>query len=87
MKSTVSGKVQGVQYRDYVQASAGELGLKGFVRNNKNGTVFVLAQGEPDVLKNFAEYLNEGSVLSVVESVSIEWGTAKETYDDFSVFQ
>jgi len=85
MKSTVLGKVQGVRYRDYVQASAGELGLKGFVRNNPDGTVFVLAQGEPDILKNFAEYLNEGSVLSEVDSVSIEWGTAKEIYDDFSV--
>ncbi len=87
MKSIVAGKVQGVRYRDYVQAVAGELGVFGFVRNNHDGTVLVLGQGEPDVLKSFVEYLHEGSVLSEVDSVSVEWGTAKVTYDDFSVFQ
>jgi len=87
MKSLVVGRVQGVRYRDYVQAVAGELGVFGYVRNNPDGTVFVLGQAEPDVLKSFVEYLNEGSVLSEVDSVSVEWGTARVTYSDFSVFQ
>ncbi len=85
LRSIVTGKVQKVRYRDYVQVSATELGLVGFIRNNKDGSVEVVAQGEPDVLKNFVEYLNEGSLLSKVESVSVEWGTVQATYIEFSV--
>jgi acylphosphatase len=87
LQSIVTGKVQGVRYRDFVQSAAAELGLVGYVRNNPDGTVLVVAQGEPDTLKNFVEYLHEGSVLSEVVSVSVDWSTASKTYHDFSVLQ
>lgn len=83
----VTGKVQQVRYRDYVQVSAGELGLVGFVRNQPDGSVLVVAQGLPDDLKSLVEYLNEGSVFSQVDGVAVEWRTARVTYDDFSVLQ
>jgi acylphosphatase len=85
MLATVSGKVQGVRYRTYVQESATELGLTGYVKNLQNGTVEVVAQGLPDVLKEFVEYLNEGSLLAKVEGVAIDWKTARVTYTEFSV--
>jgi acylphosphatase len=87
MQSVVSGKVQGVRYRDYVQTAAMELGLVGYIKNNQDGTVLVVAQGEPEVLRNFVEYLHEGSVLSLVDSVSVDWATAIVTYEDFSVLR
>lgn len=87
MRCTITGKVQGVRYRDFVQVSAGELRLKGFVRNNSDGTVTVVAQGLPDELKEMVEYLHEGSLLSKVEGVAVEWKTAHATFDDFSVLQ
>lgn len=87
LRATVKGKVQGVRYRDYVQASAVEVGAVGYVKNSPDGSVFILAQGEPDSLKALVEYLHEGSVLSEVESVSVEWATASVTYYDFSVLQ
>ncbi len=87
LRSVVTGTVQGVRYRDFVQVAATELGLVGYVRNCADGSVEVVAQGEVDVLKNFVEYLNEGSLLSKVESVSVEWGTAQATYIEFSVLQ
>ncbi|HMO77876.1 MAG TPA: acylphosphatase [Candidatus Paceibacterota bacterium] len=87
IQGTVIGKVQGVQFRDYVQSVAGELGIVGYVQNNHDGSVLVVGQAEPDTLKSFVEYLHEGSVLSEVNSVSVEWGTARVTYDDFSVLQ
>jgi acylphosphatase len=85
--AVIIGKVQGVRYRDYVQTVAMELGLVGYTKNNTDGTVLVVAQGEPETLKNFVEYLHEGSVLSLVDAVSVEWGTASVTYEDFSVLQ
>jgi len=80
-----TGKVQNVAYRDYVQTSAGELGLLGWVRNLSDGSVEVCAQGLPDELKDFVEYLWEGSLSAKVDSVSIDWRTAKETFEDFSI--
>ncbi len=83
----VTGIVQGVRFRDFVQVSATTLGLTGFVRNNTDGTVTVVAHGLPDELKSFVEYLHEGSLQAKVEGVSVEWRTARATYDDFSVLQ
>ena len=80
-----SGKVQGVSYRVYVQDSAVELGLTGSVRNLPNGTVEIVAQGQPDILKDFVEYLHEGSLMAKVESVAVDWVSPKVTYEEFSV--
>jgi acylphosphatase len=83
----ITGKVQGVGFRNYVETAAAELGLFGYIKNNPDGSVLVLAQGEPDNLRLLVEYLHEGSLLSKVEGVSVEWGTAKETFDDFLLLQ
>lgn len=85
MRCTVFGLVQNVQYRVYAQDSAVELGLVGYVKHNPDGSVEVLAQGLPDELKNFVEYLYEGSLLSKVDSISVDWKTPKKTFTEFSV--
>lgn len=85
MNCIITGKVQNVAYRVYAQDSAGVLGLNGWVRNLPDGSVAVCAQGLPDTLKEFVEYLYEGSLTAKVDAVSIDWGTAKEVYEDFSI--
>ncbi|MCA9360570.1 acylphosphatase [Candidatus Nomurabacteria bacterium] len=85
MHCIVIGKVQGVSYRTYVQDSATELKLVGFIRNMSDGSVEVVAQGAPDTLKDFVEYLHEGSLMSVVEGVAVEWRSADKTYTEFSL--
>jgi acylphosphatase len=42
---TVSGKVQGVWFRKSTQDKARELGLRGFVRNQPDGSVYIEASG------------------------------------------
>lgn len=81
----ISGRVQNVGFRDYVQRAAGTCLVSGWVRNQGDGTVELVAQGTPDALKEFVEHLHEGSIAARVESVSVEWRTARETYDDFSI--
>lgn len=80
-----SGKVHNVSYRAYVQESAMELEVFGWVKNLSDGTVEVVAQGEPQVLKDFVEYLHEGSVLADVAEVSVEWRSARKVLEDFSI--
>lgn len=81
----VSGKVQNVAYRAYVQDSAVELEVFGWIQNMPDGSVEVLAQGTPDTLKEFVEYLHEGSLMAKVEAVAVDWRSIKQPYDDFSV--
>lgn len=81
----ITGLVQGVAYRTYVQESATELILVGYVKNMADGSVLVVAQGAPDTLKTFVEYLHEGSLLSRVEGVAVEWRSASATFSEFSL--
>jgi acylphosphatase len=85
LQAIVTGKVQGVMYRAYIQEAATNLELVGYVENQPDGTVLVVAQGNPDVLKEFVEYLYEGSSLSQVSSVAVDWGSVSKTYFEFSV--
>jgi acylphosphatase len=81
----VTGKVQGVRYRSYLEDAATKLGVTGYVRNLSNGSVEVCAQGEADVLKDFIEYINEGSLQAMVDGVDATWRNVRTTYYEFSV--
>jgi acylphosphatase len=85
LHATVTGRVQGVRYRDYIQHAATNLGLVGMVENLADGSVFVVAQGMPDVLKEFVEYLHEGSLLAKVDGVAVEWRSPSAVYQEFSI--
>jgi acylphosphatase len=65
----VTGRVQGVGYRFFTCREAQALGICGHVRNLPDGSVEVVAQGEPDVLQAFAERLKEGPPFGRVEGM------------------
>ena len=44
-KITISGKVQGVFFRQFTQGIAEELGITGFARNQADGSVYIVADG------------------------------------------
>jgi acylphosphatase len=82
----ITGKVHGVGFRAFVESIANTYAVTGWVRNNNDtGAVEVLMQGIPDVLKACTEALNTGSVLSKVESMSVDWRTPREQFDEFKV--
>ena len=65
----VHGRVQGVGFRAYVWREAQQLDLVGWVRNRFDGTVEVLAEGEPGEHARLREILDRGPRLSEVERV------------------
>ncbi len=65
----VSGRVQGVGFRWFVQKHATELGLIGWVRNEGDGRVQVYAAGPPEHLEELAGYLHRGPRLADVRGV------------------
>lgn len=81
----VRGNVQRVGYRDFVEQYAKEQSLNGWVKNTDKGEVEVLLQGIVDELKGATEALNRGPALARVESVSVDWRTPVELFDEFKV--
>ena len=51
----IRGRVQMVMFRDFTKRKAGSLGLTGTVKNLKDGSVCVVAQGDEDKLNKFIE--------------------------------
>jgi acylphosphatase len=65
----VRGRVQGVGYRWFVEREAHILGIAGWVRNNADGSVEVLAQGTRDQLSGLRSRLREGPRAARVDAV------------------
>ena len=68
----ISGKVQGVWFRDSTVKKAQELGVKGFINNEPDGSVYIEAEGSKEALKKFLNWCHEGPPFAKVESVAIE---------------
>lgn len=66
----VSGRVQGVSYRDWTVRTAQRLGLVGWVRNLTDGRVEILAEGEEDAIGKLVDACREGPPLARVDNVS-----------------
>ena len=83
---TVKGRVQGVFFRACTVRWAQQLGLVGYVKNNANGTVSVVAQGAPSALDQLYLKLKKGSPLSKVTQVDFEQVSDKqELYARFEI--
>jgi acylphosphatase len=67
----VRGRVQGVGFRWFVEREAHMLGIAGWVRNNHDGSVEVLAQGTRDQLSGLHARLREGPRAARVDSVDV----------------
>ncbi len=67
----VRGRVQGVGFRWFVEREAHMLGIAGWVRNNHDGSVEVLAQGTRDQLSGLHSRLREGPRAARVDSVDV----------------
>lgn len=68
---TVSGKVQGVYYRQSTKEKAKEFGLTGEVKNLNNGNVLIKATGTPEQLSSFTDWCKKGPPHAVVAGVEI----------------
>lgn len=68
----ISGRVQGVGYRDWMLREAERLGLRGWVRNRPDGTVEALAAGAPDALGALLLACRRGPVLARVDHIAEE---------------
>ncbi|MGO9863777.1 MAG: acylphosphatase [Terriglobales bacterium] len=67
----VRGRVQGVGFRWFVEREAHILNIAGWVRNNSDGTVEILAQGTRDQLAGLQSRLREGPRAARIDAVDV----------------
>ncbi len=85
LTAIVHGYVQGVSFRYYTRRAANRLGLTGWVANQRNGTVKVVAEGDEATLQKFLAFLHEGPPAARVAYVDDTWADADQTFQNFSV--
>jgi acylphosphatase len=85
LHAVVRGDVQGVGFRYFVQRTAGRLGLRGWVRNNDDGTVEVVAEGGRPELDQLQRALEEGPRMARVDRVEARWSVATGGLDGFDL--
>jgi acylphosphatase len=80
----VTGRVQGVFFRVFTRNVAQELGANGFVRNENDGSVYIEAEGNEEVLQKFLQRMKKGPANAVVEELKIQKGELK-SFKDFKI--
>jgi acylphosphatase len=80
----ISGKVQGVFFRQSTVQKALELGIKGWVKNEPDGSVSVEIEGIPSAMMEMEAWLKHGPPMAKVESLEITDGEVLN-YADFLI--
>ncbi len=68
----IAGRVHGVTFRIKTKSLADKLNICGWVKNNKDGTVGILAEGDENNLLNFIKWCQEGPRYAKVKTVDVE---------------
>jgi acylphosphatase len=80
----IGGRVQGVFFRAEARDRARSLGLAGWVRNNRDGTVEAVFEGPRERVESMVRWCERGPAGARVESVEAEWETPRGE-DGFAV--
>lgn len=81
---SITGRVQGVWFRGSTRDKAKQLGIKGYVKNMPDGSVYIEAEGNEERLGDFIAWCRQGPPMANVDNVKIEDGEVKN-YKVFDV--
>jgi acylphosphatase len=85
VEAIVRGRVQGVGFRVFALREAVHLGLDGFVANEADGSVRVIAEGPRDVLDLLLERLEDGPPAGFVDRLAVRWEPARGIGQGFRI--
>jgi len=86
-KILIKGNVQGVFFRATTKAVANQLGIKGFVLNQPDGTVYIEAEGDDFALESLKEFCEEGPDTAEVIAVDIQKSAELKNFKNFEVLK
>jgi acylphosphatase len=82
----VSGRVQGVFFRASTREQAQRLGLSGHAKNQDDGSVEVVAAGDPEAIDALADWLRQGPPLARVDTVERSDASDAAMADGFGIY-
>jgi acylphosphatase len=81
----ISGRVQGVFFRDSTRHLARQYGVAGWVRNLPDGRVEAVFEGEKDAVQRLIDWCHQGPPGARVDRVDVEWQEYTGAFTDFTV--
>ena len=81
----IEGRVQGVFFRQQTQEMAFRLGVKGWVKNRRDGSVEAVFEGDRERVDQIIQWCYRGPSEARVKNVSVIWENYTGEFDDFSV--
>lgn len=81
----IHGRVQGVGFRYFVYTHAKMLNLKGFARNQWDGTVYVVAEGDGTLIESLRGHLEKGPSMARVSNIEVEYKTYTGEFKSFEI--
>ena len=82
---TIEGRVQGVFFRHHTQETAYQLGVKGWVRNRRDGSVEALFEGDKKNVDQIIQWCYRGPSEARVTDVRTTWENYTGEFEDFSI--
>ncbi len=86
LEAVISGRVQGVGFRYFTTRCADSIGgITGWVKNEPDGTVKLVAEGAAKNLEQLLKKVQKGPTSARVSNVDLKWKQAKNDFDSFGV--
>jgi acylphosphatase len=85
VSARITGRVQGVGFRNFTRRRARGLDVTGWVRNESDGSVRLEAEGPADALESLVEAVHNGPRMARVEDVDVDWSEAADAFEGFRV--
>lgn len=82
---SISGRVQGVWFRQSTRQTAEKFGVTGWVRNCPDGSVEAVIEGDRTALQRVIDWCRQGPELARVDDLQIEWQPATGEFRRFEV--
>lgn len=81
----IEGRVQGVFFRYHTQEKAYEIGVKGWVKNRRDGRVEAVFEGDKDKVDRIIQWCHRGPSEAIVTNVKVEWENYTGEFEDFTI--
>lgn len=85
LSAQLTGRVQGVGFRNFTQMRARQLGVTGWVRNERDGSVRLEAEGPRGALEDLLDAVRDGPRMARVEDIDADWVDAEDEFDVFRI--
>ncbi len=81
----IEGMVQGVFFRHHTKGTARRLGVKGWVKNRRDGSVEAVFEGDKDKVDQVIQWCHRGPSEARVTRVNLFWEDFQGEFEDFLV--